>query len=106
MCSSDWKKNGNVLPSPVSPACKEWPRDRTRRHPGTGGKRGEGPHPGAVADLGVAGDGLLHDGVLPHDAIDEADVGTDLAAPLDDRAALQDGARIQADVGLELHRGV
>ena len=62
----------------------------------------ERPDVGAGADLGLDADGVLDVQSVGHDAVDEAGVGADLAAVADDRAALEDRARVQRDVTAEL----
>ena len=67
---------------------------------------GEGPDSGAVTDLGRHRHRVGHDRPLPHDGVDEAGVGTDLAAAADDGVPLEDRPREQRHVGAEADAGV
>ena len=65
-----------------------------------------GPTTAPLADLGVDGDGVLHDGSRPTMQSTRRASGPISQPPPIDRAALQDRAREEGHVGRQLHRDV
>lgn len=62
------------------------------------------PHVCVDSNLGVAADSVVYNGAGTDCAIDEARIGTDLAAIADGCGTLQDGAREERHVLADRHR--
>src|SRR6476619_3213675 len=83
-----------ILSRSVRLGSVEGARHGTRSHRTARRQVDERADPGAVADLAVPADGVLHRAPCAHGAVDEAGVRPDLAAIPDGRGALQDAAGI------------